>query len=107
MCLLMGNIRGPKLLYNRCSHVSQYINCALLFRLSTSIASHIVTEAAMNYALLCTSITSLKPFLKPFHAGAIVNTVGGKEPGAYSEPHSGGQGIYMLSSISNNPTGQE
>ena len=73
----------------------------------TSIIPHILTEAAMSYALISTSITSLKPFLKPFHAGAVVNTVGGKGSGAYSGSHPRGQGIYMLSSVSNDPKGVE
>lgn len=61
----------------------------------------------MNYAIVATSITALKPFLKPFHSGAIVNTVGGGGSGLYSGSHSGPQGLYMLSSVARGkkPTG--
>jgi hypothetical protein len=65
----------------------------------TSILPHILTEAAMDYAIVSTSITALKPFLKPFHTGAIVNTIGGGGSGLYSGSHSGTPGIYMLSSV--------
>ena len=64
----------------------------------TSIRPHILTELALEYALISTSITALKPFLKPFHTGAIVNTIGGGGSGLYSASRSGAQGIYMLSS---------
>lgn len=60
------------------------------------IVPHILTDAAMNYALASTSIISLKPFLKPFHSGAVLNTIGRGEPGSYSGMHIGEQGIYML-----------
>ena len=55
----------------------------------------------MNYALVATCITSLKPFLKPFHTGGIVNTVGGGASGLLSGSHAAAQGIYMLTSLSN------
>ncbi|KIX02270.1 uncharacterized protein Z518_08209 [Rhinocladiella mackenziei CBS 650.93] len=71
----------------------------------TSILAHILTEGALEYALISTSITSLKPFLKPFHTGAIVNTVGGSGSGLYSGSHSATQGIYMLSSIARDKKG--
>jgi hypothetical protein len=50
----------------------------------TSIIPHILTEAAMDYALVSTSITCLKPFLKPFHTGGVVNRVGGAGSGVYA-----------------------
>lgn len=62
----------------------------------TSIIPHILTEAAMNFALVSTSITSLKPFLKPFHTGAVLNTVGGEASGPYSGSHMRVQGLYKL-----------
>lgn len=63
----------------------------------TSALPAIVTEAALEFALFSTSITALKPFLRPFHTGAIVNTVGGAGSGlAYASK--GSHGIYMLSS---------
>ena len=50
----------------------------------------------MEFSLFSTSITALKPFLRPFHTGAIVNTVGGTGSGlAYGSK--GSNGIYMLS----------
>ena len=66
----------------------------------TSILPHILTEGALEYAIISTSVTALKPFLKPFHTGAILNTVGGDGSGQHSGSHSGGQDIYMLNSIS-------
>lgn len=65
----------------------------------TIIPPHILTELALEYTLISTSITAPKPFLKPFHTGAIVNTVGGGGSGLYSGSRSGAQGIYMLSSV--------
>jgi hypothetical protein len=66
----------------------------------TSIIPHILTEAASNFALVATSVTSLKPFLKPFHTGAIVNTVGGTGSGVFSGTRPQYQGIYMLAPVS-------
>ncbi|KAK2871601.1 hypothetical protein FQN49_003017 [Arthroderma sp. PD_2] len=66
----------------------------------TSIVPHILMEAAMDYGLAATSVTSLKPLLKPFHTGAIVNNVGSGESGAYSQTHLRGQGIYILTPVS-------
>ena len=66
----------------------------------SSVLSHILTEAALEYALAATSIIALKPFLKPFHSGAIINTVGGAGSGMYSGSASAAQGLYMLSSVS-------
>jgi hypothetical protein len=69
----------------------------------TNIIPHILTEGAMDFALVSTTITALKPFLKPFHTGAIVNTVGGTGSGLYSGSRSGQpQGIYMLTSVARN-----
>jgi hypothetical protein len=65
----------------------------------TSILPHILTEGALAYAIISTSITALKPFLKPFHSGAIMNTVGGGGSRLNSGSRSGAQGIYMLNSI--------
>jgi len=65
----------------------------------TSILPHIWTEGALEYAIISTSVTSLKPFLRPFHTGAIVNTVGGGGSGLYSGSRPREQGIYMLNSI--------
>lgn len=57
----------------------------------------------MNFSLICTSITSLKPFLKAFHSGAVVATVGGaSRSGLYSGSNSlmrPQQGIYMMTSF--------
>ncbi|EEP80698.1 predicted protein [Uncinocarpus reesii 1704] len=64
----------------------------------------ILTEVAMNYSLLATSITSLKPFLKPFHTGAIINTIGGEGSGLYSSSQTRSQGIYTLASMSKDRT---
>lgn len=54
---------------------------------------------------MATSITALKPFLTPFHTGAIVNSVGGAGSGIYSGTRFGRskpQAVYMLSSVSRN-----
>ena len=54
---------------------------------------------------MATSITALKPFLTPFHTGAIVNSVGGTGSGIYSGTRFGRskpQAVYMLSSVSKN-----
>ncbi|EXJ66100.1 uncharacterized protein A1O5_10715 [Cladophialophora psammophila CBS 110553] len=66
----------------------------------TSIIPHILTEAALEYSVLCTSITALKPFLRPLHSSAIVNSVGGNASNPYSRSQGRVQGIYMLSSVS-------
>jgi hypothetical protein len=66
----------------------------------TSILPGILTEAALEYALIATSITALKPFLRPFHTGAIVNSVGGAGSGLMygSAAYKGGShGMYMRS----------
>lgn len=55
-----------------------------------------MTEAALEFALFSTSITALKPFLRPFHTGAIVNTVGGAGSGLYYGSRS--NNAYMLGS---------
>jgi hypothetical protein len=73
----------------------------------TSIIPHILTEAASNFALVATSVTSLKPFLKPFHTGAIVNTVGGTGSGIYSGTRPQYQGIYMLAPVSGRKTAND
>jgi hypothetical protein len=67
--------------------------------LSTILAG-ILTEGALEYALAATSVIALKPFLKPFHSGAIINTVGGAGSGMYSGSRSQTRGMYMLSSVS-------
>jgi hypothetical protein len=60
----------------------------------------------MDFAIISTSVTALKPFLKPFHTGAIVNTVGGTGSGMYSDSRSGRhQDIYMLTSVARNKKG--
>lgn len=65
----------------------------------TSVLPGILTEAALEYSLIATSITALKPFLRPFHTGAIVNSVGGAGSGLMygSAAYRGGQGVYMRS----------
>jgi hypothetical protein len=65
----------------------------------TSIIPQVWAEGALEFAIISTSITALKPFLKPFHSGAIVNTVGGAGSGAYSGSGSRTQGVYMLNSV--------
>ena len=56
----------------------------------------------MEYALIATSITALKPFLQPFAEGAIVNSVGGTGSGLrYGGQTKGQQSLYMLSSVAN------
>ena len=64
---------------------------------------HIFTEGALEYGIISTSVNALKPYLKPFHTGAIVDFVGDGGSGLNSGPHSGSrprtQGLYMLSSI--------
>ena len=67
---------------------------------SSTVISDILTEGAMEFALMATSITALKPFLTPFHTGAIVNSVGGAGSGIYSGIRSKPLGVYMLSSVS-------
>ncbi|KAJ9607858.1 hypothetical protein H2200_007937 [Cladophialophora chaetospira] len=72
----------------------------------TSIIPAILTEAALEFSLLSTSITALKPFLRPLHTSAVVNSVGGNASSdpysrSYSRAQGKSQGIYMLSSVSN------
>jgi hypothetical protein len=66
----------------------------------SSIVANILTEAALEYALLSTSITALKPFLRPLHSSAVVNSVVGDGSGIYAKSRSRTQGIYLLSSTS-------
>jgi hypothetical protein len=64
----------------------------------TSILPGVLTEAALEYAIIATSITALKPFLRPFHTGAIVNSVGGAGSGLmYGSAAYKGQGVYIRS----------
>ncbi|EFQ97713.1 hypothetical protein MGYG_00753 [Nannizzia gypsea CBS 118893] len=72
----------------------------------TSIVPHILMEAALNYALASTSLTSLKPLLKPFHTGAIANRIRCENSGIYSGARLEGQGIYMLTPVSRGSEGQ-
>jgi hypothetical protein len=67
----------------------------------TNILAGVYTEGVLSYAIISTCITTLKPFLKPFHTGAIVNTTGGSGSGSGLESgsRSGGKhGLYMLGS---------
>jgi hypothetical protein len=64
----------------------------------TSVLPGILTEAALEYAIIATSITALKPFLRPFHTGAIVNSVGGAGSGLmYGSTAYKGHGVYIRS----------
>ncbi len=69
----------------------------------TTIVPYILAEAALEFAILSTSITALKPFLRPLHSGAVVSSVGGygaNVSNPYSRSQGKSQGIYMLSSVS-------
>lgn len=41
-----------------------------------AIIANILTEAALEYSLMSACVTSLRPFLRPFHSGQIVDSVG-------------------------------
>lgn len=68
--------------------------------LSTILPS-ILTEAALEYAFMSASITSLKPFLRPFHSGRyIINTVGAPGSGLRSDLKDSQDPYYQLSAVS-------
>ena len=64
----------------------------------TNILPHILTEGCLEYAVVSTSITALKPFLKPFDTGAFENTVCRGDSGLYSRPRTV-PGVYVLSAV--------
>jgi hypothetical protein len=65
-----------------------------------AIIANILTEAALEYSLMSACVTSLRPFLRPFHSGQIVDSVGAPGSGLRSGILSKSQdSYYMLSAI--------
>lgn len=63
----------------------------------SSILPGVLTEGAIEYALISTSISALTPLLRPYHTGVIVNSVGGAGSGLAYGSSSRAHGIYMRS----------
>ena len=62
----------------------------------TGIIASILTEAALEFSLMSASVSSLRPFLRPFHSGYIVNSVGAPGSGLRTGPQ---DPYYMLSAV--------
>lgn len=68
---------------------------------SVNIVAQIVTEAALEFALISASVTCLKPFLQPFHSGGyLVDSVGAPGSGLRTNVRSSSRDpYYKLSTI--------
>lgn len=68
---------------------------------SGNIAAEIITEAALQYALISASITCLKPFLRPFHSGGyFVDSIGAPGSGLRTNVRSSSRDpYYKLSTV--------
>lgn len=63
----------------------------------TSILPNIFTEASLEYCLISASVTCLKPFLRPFHSGAVVSTIISADSDLRSGIRTRTLELYMLS----------
>lgn len=64
-----------------------------------AITAGIYTQIAVEIAFILSNTTCLKPFLRPFHSGYFVTTVGNKSSGYASTKDGGSRGdaYYMIS----------
>lgn len=60
----------------------------------TSILASILTEAVLDFCLISASLTSLRPFLRPFHSGYIVDSVGAPGSGLRSGIRTRSHDVY-------------
>jgi len=74
----------------------------------SNIIPSIITEGALEYAFISASVTSLKPFLRPFHSGRyMVNTIGAAGSGLRTNlsAKDSQDPYYQLSAVSVTGTG--